>query len=225
MFNSNRIKTLLQRLHDTDFGDVNPLLLHPWTENELLSIFSVKTSITEGREYIAAAIASIHKDEIALYELNLSRFHLRIITLKRWLCNLFGHSTWDEVRLRRLCHTLQFLEAVLCLDDADGAGSGVGFGEEELRLRQVYPALIPLAELFDSFHARLSESLREEEEGEEREDEAEGRESDGDEAEPCQNQCIGVMEVEGGLGSLMVDGEVNGVETENGGDDAVADME
>jgi hypothetical protein len=79
--------------------------------------------------------------------------------------------------------------------------------------------------LFDSFHARLSEALREEEEGEEREDEVEGGESDGDEAEPCQNQCIGVMEVEGGLGSLMVDGEVDGVEIENGGDDAVADVE
>ena len=103
----NRISVLLNSLNQNeDFEGIGQLHSHPWTDEEISSIFRIKTSSDEVREHITAVLRRIHCEEIATFNNEFSKMQIFMNDLTRKARRILDSTVWDDDHLAMLREAL-----------------------------------------------------------------------------------------------------------------------
>jgi len=79
---------------------------HTWTNEQILSIFRIKISGDEVREYITGVLHQIHDEGVAAFNNKLSTRRIVLNNFKRLIRQTLDGTTWDDVHLTLLHNAL-----------------------------------------------------------------------------------------------------------------------
>ena len=82
------------------------LYAHTWTDEQVLSIFRLKTSGDEVRQYISSVLHRIHNEEVAAFNSSLSKKQIVMSGLRRSIRQAFDDTKWDDEHLALLDNAL-----------------------------------------------------------------------------------------------------------------------
>jgi nucleoside diphosphate kinase len=103
----NRINVLLKSLaYNEDFGGMGKVYAHTWTNEQILSIFRIKTSGYEVRDYVTKVLHQIQEEEVAAFNNKLSKRQIALNSLKRSIRQTLDGITWDDEHLSQLHRAL-----------------------------------------------------------------------------------------------------------------------
>jgi hypothetical protein len=103
----NRINVLLKSLtYNEDFGGMGKVYAHTWTDGQISSIFRIKTSGDEVREYVAGVLHQIHDEEVAAFNNKLSKRQIILNNFKASIRQTLDGITWDDEHLTLLHNAL-----------------------------------------------------------------------------------------------------------------------
>jgi hypothetical protein len=103
----NRIYVLLNSLnYNEDFKGIGKMHAHPWTDEEILSIFRIRTSGKQVREYITYTLGQIHHEDVAAFNNQLSKTQIALKDLGRKFRKSVDGIVWGDDYLAQLHNTL-----------------------------------------------------------------------------------------------------------------------
>jgi hypothetical protein len=82
------------------------LHLHPWTNEEMLSIFRIKTPSDEVRKYITAVLRQIHHEEVAAFNDEYSKMQIVMNNLRKQARRILDGTVWNDEHLAMLHEAL-----------------------------------------------------------------------------------------------------------------------
>jgi uncharacterized membrane-anchored protein YjiN (DUF445 family) len=92
--------------YNENFGGMGKVYAHTWTNEQILSIFRIKTSGDEVREYVARVLHRIHDEEVAAFNNKLSKRQITLNSFKDSIRQTLDGTTWDDEHLALLHNTL-----------------------------------------------------------------------------------------------------------------------
>jgi hypothetical protein len=103
----NRINVLLKSLtYNEGYRGMGKVWTHTWTNEQILSIFRIKISGDEVREYITGVLHQIHDEGVAAFNNKLSTRRIVLNNFKRLIRQTLDGTTWDDVHLTLLHNAL-----------------------------------------------------------------------------------------------------------------------
>jgi hypothetical protein len=88
--------------YNEDFGGMGKVYAHTWTDEQISSIFRIKTSGDEVREYVARVVYWIRDEEVAAFNNKLSKRQIALNNFKRLIRQTLDGTTWDDEHLALL---------------------------------------------------------------------------------------------------------------------------
>jgi len=79
---------------------------HPWTDEEIMSIFRITTSGDEAREYITYTLGQIRHEDVAEFNNQLSKIQIALKNLGGRIRESIDRSVWDDDHLVLLHNAL-----------------------------------------------------------------------------------------------------------------------
>lgn len=103
----NRINVLLYALNDSDdFGSLGKLHGHVWTDEQITSIFRVRTTGDKVHNYINLVLFQIQEEDVAAFNHEPSKYSLAPSNMGRTLRQSLDGSAWDDEHLALLYDAL-----------------------------------------------------------------------------------------------------------------------
>jgi hypothetical protein len=92
--------------YNEDFGGMGKVYAHTWTNEQIISIFTIKTSGDGVREYITRVLHQIHDEEVAAFNNKLSKRQITLNNFKGSIRQTLDGTTWDDEHLALLHNAL-----------------------------------------------------------------------------------------------------------------------